>query len=271
LTGLSAQRKLPEWRRDIYQTPPVRNVGSGEIIFFVDCFSRYFEPEIARDAHAVLEAGGYSVAEAGVARPLCCGRTFLSAGMVEEARKELARLAEAVGTAAVRGIPIIGLEPSCVLTMRDELGVILSGEMVDAIASQAVLLEEFLARESRSGRLKLRFRDDGPREALLHGHCHQKAFGTMPDIVAALKLVPGLTVRPIESSCCGMAGAFGYEKVNQEVSLRMAEYSLMSAVRNAQADTVIVADGTSCRHQIEHCTNRTAVHVARVLRAAMAT
>jgi FAD/FMN-containing dehydrogenase/ferredoxin len=111
LTGLSAQRKLPEWRRDIYQTPPVRNVGSGEIIFFVDCFSRYFEPEIARDAHAVLEAGGYSVAEAGVARPLCCGRTFLSAGMVEEARKELARLAEAVGSAAVRGIPIIGLEP----------------------------------------------------------------------------------------------------------------------------------------------------------------
>ncbi len=271
LTGLSAQRKLPEWRRDIYRTPLAKNGGSGEVMFFVDCFSRYFEPENARDARAVLEAGGYAVTEPHVARPLCCGRTFLSAGMVEEARKELARLVEAVGPAAVRGIPIIGLEPSCLLTMRDELGVILKGEMVDAIAAQAVLLEEYLAKESRSGKLKLALRDDGPREALLHGHCHQKAFGTMPDIVAALKLVPGLTVKSIESSCCGMAGAFGYEKANQEVSLRMAERSLMPAVRNAPADTLIVADGTSCRHQIEHCTDRAAVHVARVLRAALAT
>src|SRR5258707_9237396 len=181
-------------------------------MFFVDCFSRYFEPENARDARAVLEAAGYSVTEPHVAQPLCCGRTFLSAGMVEEARKELARLVEAVGPAAVRGIPIIGLEPSCLLTMRDELSVILKGEMVDAIAAQAVLLEEYLAKESRSGKLKLALRDDGPREALLHGHCHQKTFGTIPDIVAALKLVPGLTVKSIDSSSCGMPGAFGYEK-----------------------------------------------------------
>src|SRR5258707_15466419 len=176
-------------------------------MFFVDCFSRYFEPENARDARAVLEAAGYSVTEPHVAQPLCCGRTFLSAGMVDEARKELARLVEAVGPAAVRGIPIIGLEPSCLLTMRDELGVILKGEMVDAIAAQAVLLEEYLARESRSGKLKLALRDNGPREALLHGHGRQKAFGAMPDIVAALQLVPGLMVKPIEPSCCCLAGA----------------------------------------------------------------
>src|SRR5258708_2421375 len=235
LTGFSAQRKLPEWRRDIYRTPLAKNGSSNEVMFFVDCFSRYFEPENARDARAVLEAGGYAVVEPRVARPLCCGRTFLSAGMVEEARKELTRLVEALGPAAMRGTPVIGLEPSCLLTMRDELGAILKGERVEAIAAQAVLLEEFLARESRSGKLKLSFRDDGPREALLHGHCHQKAFGAMPDIVAVLKLVPGLTVKPIESSCCGMAGAFGYEKANQEASVRMAERSPMPAVRNPPA------------------------------------
>ncbi|HLY98590.1 MAG TPA: FAD-linked oxidase C-terminal domain-containing protein [Candidatus Angelobacter sp.] len=270
-TGLSAKRKLPHWRRDIYQTPPAKNGANGEVMFFVDCFSRYFEPENARDARAVLEAAGYSVAESSVSsRPLCCGRTFLSAGMVKQAREELTRLVAVVGPAALRGVPIIGLEPSCLLTLRDELSAILKGELVDAVASKAVLFEEFLVHESRSGKLNLPLRDDGPREALLHGHCHQKAFGAVPSVVAALKLVPGLAVQQIESSCCGMAGAFGYETDHQEISLRMAERSLMPAIRSAPASTVIVADGTSCRHQIEHCTGRVAVHAARVLKAALA-
>ncbi len=268
-TGLSARRKLPHWRRDFYRPSPQKEGDSGEVVLFVDCFSRYFEPENARAARAVLEAGGYTVLEPNPSRPLCCGRTFLSAGLVAQARAEMSRLVDSVGAYAQRGLPIIGIEPSCLLTLRDELKVILRGDVVDAVAAQAVLFEEFLAREARSGKLKIAFRNDGPREAFLHGHCHQKAFGAMPDVVAALKLVPGLMVKQIESSCCGMAGAFGYEAGHQEVSMRMAERDLLPAVRKAPQEAVIVADGTSCRHQIADGTGRTAVHVSRVLEAAL--
>jgi Fe-S oxidoreductase len=176
----------------------------------------------------------------------------------------------AVGADARRGVPIVGIEPSCLLTLRDELTAVLKGDAVDAVAGRAVLFEEFLAREARTGKLDLAFRNDGPREAFLHGHCHQKAFGTMPDVVAALKLVPGLAVKQIESSCCGMAGSFGYEAGHEEISVRMAERDLLPAVRKAPREALIVADGTSCRHQIADHTNRTAVHASRVLEAALA-
>ncbi len=268
-TGLSARRKLPNWRRDCYRPLPNKNGNPGDVVLFVDCFSRYFEPENARAARTVLEAGGYTVIEPNASRPLCCGRTFLSAGLVAQAREEMSRLVAAVGAYAQRGMPIIGIEPSCLLTLRDELQAVLKGEAVDAVAAQAVLFEEFLAREARGGKLKLAFRDDGPREAFLHGHCHQKAFGAMPDVIAALKLIPGLTVKQIESSCCGMAGAFGYEVGHEEISRRMAERNLLPAVRKAPPEALIVADGTSCRQQIADGANRTAVHVSRVLEAAL--
>jgi Fe-S oxidoreductase len=193
----------------------------------------------------------------------------LSAGLVDEARVELQRLVAALGPHAQRGVPIVGIEPSCLLTLRDELPVVVQGEAVSAITKQSLLLEEFLAGESRRGSLKLPFRENGKREAFLHGHCHQKALGTMPDVVAALQLVPGLSVKTIESSCCGMAGAFGYEKDHYDVSMRMAGRNLLPAVRSAPPDALIVADGTSCRHQIEDGTGRAAVHVARVLESAL--
>ncbi|GAC1593614.1 MAG: hypothetical protein NVS4B10_00490 [Myxococcales bacterium] len=271
LTGMTARRKLPAFRRDIYRTPPARMAGK-EVFLFVDTFSRYFEPENARAARAVLEAGGYTVVEdAPPPRPLCCGRTFLSAGLVDQAREELTRVAATLGPYAERGVPIIGIEPSCILSLRDELGVVLDGGPIAAIAKQSFLLEEFLAAEARRRTLKLAFRKDGPRQAYLHGHCHQKAMGTMPDVVTALQLVPGLQVNAIESSCCGMAGSFGYEAQHYDVSMKMAERSLLPAVRGAPPDALIVADGTSCRHQIEDGAARKAVHVARVLAAALAT
>jgi Fe-S oxidoreductase len=191
--------------------------------------------------------------------------------MVDQAREELTRLVEALGAYAERGVPIVGIEPSCLLTLRDELPVVVpaGAGAVDAIARQAVLLEELIARDSRRGALALPLRDTGPREAFVHGHCHQKALGAMPDVVAALRLVPGLAVHTIESSCCGMAGGFGYEAEHYEISMRMAERSLLPAVRRAPADALIVADGTSCRHQIADGADRTAVHVARVLEAAL--
>jgi Fe-S oxidoreductase len=186
------------------------------------------------------------------------------------AREEMSRLVTALGPHADRGVPIVGIEPSCLLTLRDELGAVVEGRAVQAVAKQSLLLEEFLAGEARRGELKLALRETGKREAYLHGHCHQKALGTMPDVVAALQLVPGLSVKPIESSCCGMAGAFGYEANHYDISMRMAERSLLPAVRGAPSDALIVADGTSCRHQIEDGANRSAVHVARVLESALA-
>jgi FAD/FMN-containing dehydrogenase/Fe-S oxidoreductase len=272
LLGLSRKRTLPAWRSDIYRPLPEPAVPDGrEVALLVDCFSRYFEPDNARAARRVLEAGRYTVHEDTSSRPLCCGRTFLSAGMVDQAREELTRLVEALGPLAERGVPIVGIEPSCLLTLRDELPVVVpaSAGAVGAIARQAVLLEELVAGDSRRGALALPLRDAGPREAFIHGHCHQKALGAMPDVVAALRLVPGLTVHTIESSCCGMAGGFGYEAEHYEISMRMAERSLLPAVRRAPPDALIVADGTSCRHQIADGAGRAAVHVARVLEAAL--
>ena len=271
LLGLAGERRPPPFRRDHYRTPPPKAAGKGgqEVLLLVDTFSRWFEPENASAARAVLEAGGYTVIEPETGRPLCCGRTFLSAGLVEEARTELTRLVAVLGPLAERGVPIIGLEPSCLLTLRDELGAVLKDEKIAAISKQSLLFEEFLAREARGGTLRLPFQKQEPRQAFLHGHCHQKAMGTMPDVAAALQLVPGLSVSQIESSCCGMAGAFGYEAEHYQVSLQMAERRLLPAVRAAPAGALIVADGTSCRHQIEHGSGRAAVHVARVLAAAL--
>jgi FAD/FMN-containing dehydrogenase/Fe-S oxidoreductase len=268
LTGMSARRKLPAWRRDVWRAPPPKKAGK-EVLLFVDCFSRYFEPENARASHGVLEACGYTVTEDDSSRPLCCGRTFLSAGLVDEAREELTRLVGALGGRAESGVPILGIEPSCLLTLRDELGAVVKDGLVKAIARQALLLEEFLAAEARRGDLKNPFQARGERKAYLHGHCHQKALGAMPDVVAALQLVPGLSVQTIDSGCCGMAGAFGYEAEHYDVSLRMAERSLLPAVRGAPPEALIVADGTSCRHQIADGAQRAAVHVARVLESSL--
>ena len=277
LTGMSRKRKLPAWRRDIYKpsaalgAPDAPAAKPGKtVMLFADCFSRYFEPENARATRAVLEAGGYTVIEDASDRPLCCGRTFLSAGLVDEARVELTRLVAALGPHAERGVPIVGIEPSCLLTLRDELPVVVQDPAVPAIMRQAMLLEEFLVAEHRRGELDLPLHACGSPQAFVHGHCHQKALGAMPAVAAALALVPGLQVTTIESSCCGMAGAFGYETDHYEISMRMANRSLLPAVRGAPPDALIVADGTSCRHQIADGAGRPAVHVARVLEAALA-
>jgi Fe-S oxidoreductase len=241
-------------------------------VLLVDTFNNYFEPENARAALAVLRAAGYVVhlprARDG-ARPLCCGRTFLAAGLVAEAEAEARRMIATLKPFIDRGVPVIGLEPSCLLTLRDEFISMLPGGDAAELALNAMLLEEFLAREADAGRLKLKLKALPQKKALLHGHCHQKAFAVMPAVQRALKLVPQLEVETIEASCCGMAGSFGYEAEHYEVSMKMAEASLLPAVRAADADTLIVADGTSCRHQIHDGARRNALHVARVLERAL--
>ncbi|MGB8265529.1 MAG: heterodisulfide reductase-related iron-sulfur binding cluster, partial [Candidatus Velthaea sp.] len=164
-----------------------------------------------------------------------------------------------------RGVPVVGLEPSCLLTLRDEFVSLLPGDEARALANAALLFEEFVAREADAGRWQLALDALPQRLAYLHGHCHQKAFGAMPAIVRTLRLVPGLEVKTIASSCCGMAGTFGYEREHYEISLAMAERSLLPAVREAPPDALIVTDGVSCRHQIAAGARRDALHVAQVL------
>ena len=276
LAGFSARRALPEWRSDTFlerSGPREPGTDAREVLLFVDTFTNFFEPENARAAVRVLEAAGAGVRIARApdgGRPLCCGRTFLSAGMVDEARREARRMVDALLPYARRGVPIIGLEPSCLFTLRDEFKAVLPGDETAALGAQAMLLEEFLARESDAGRLALQLREIGATRALLHGHCHQKAFDVMPAVQKVLRLVPGLEIETIESSCCGMAGSFGYEAAHYDVSMKMAEVALLPRVRAADAATLVVADGTSCRHQIRDGAQREAIHVARVLERALA-
>jgi Fe-S oxidoreductase len=270
IAGFSAQRSLPRWRSDWFDKTklPANVQGAGrDVVLFADTFNRYFERENIDAALAVLAAGGYRVTVATPvdgARPLCCGRTFLSVGKVAEARQEMERTLAALAPFAAAGTPIIGLEPSCLFSFRDEIPSLLKSETARQVASHALLFEEFLAREAAAGRLNLPLAPTKKR-ALLHGHCHQKSFDTMADVTATLKLIPELDVEPIESSCCGMAGAFGYHADTIGVSRAMGELSLLPAVRKAPEDAIIVADGTSCRHQIKDGAGREAMHVARVL------
>jgi FAD/FMN-containing dehydrogenase/Fe-S oxidoreductase len=287
IAGLSARRSLPRWRQDVFDdsffASPARGEGGGEsgarnpegrnVILFADTFNRYFERENLDAAIAVLNAAGYAVQIArpadGEKRPLCCGRTFLSVGAVDQARAEAGRTLAALQPFIDAGIPVIGLEPSCILSFRDEVPVLVKSNTAQKLASLALTFEEFLAREHKAGRLDLKLKAT-PQRALVHGHCHQKAFEAFGPVQTVLKLVPNLAVESVESSCCGMAGAFGYGADTIDVSLAMGELSLLPAVRKAPDDAIIVADGASCRHQIHDGTGREAVHVARVLARCLA-
>ncbi|KYG25476.1 lactate dehydrogenase [Bradyrhizobium sp. AT1] len=267
--GISARRALPAFRSDVF-VPPPGSVGpeSGrEVVLFADTFNRIYERENLDAALRVLTAGGYRVhlpQPVSGSRPLCCGRTFLSAGLVDEAKAELDRLVAAFAPFAARGVPIVGLEPSCLLTLRDELASLRKDNDAKAVGAHALTFEEFLVREAEADRLQLPLGVVADK-AMVHGHCHQKSFGAFKPVEQVLRLVPGLEVETIESSCCGMAGAFGYGADTYDASIEMAELSLLPAVRRADQNTLVVADGTSCRHQIHDGTKREALHVARVL------
>ncbi|MBO1081516.1 FAD-binding and (Fe-S)-binding domain-containing protein [Roseomonas haemaphysalidis] len=262
--GLAAGRALPRFRRDVFRDAEANRPGGEEaVILFADTFNRYYEPENLRDAVTVLAAAGCSVTPAAApdGRPLCCGRTYLAAGMVDEARAEAKRTLDALSQSDA---PVIGLEPSCLTTLRDEFLSLLPGEASTRLAARARLTGEFLAGRD------LPLRPIGTAQAHVHGHCHQKAFGAFAPAVKALKQVPGLAVAPIASSCCGMAGSFGYEARNQDASRAMAELSLLPAIRATAPEDAVVADGTSCRHQIRDLSGREAVHSIRLLARAVA-
>jgi FAD/FMN-containing dehydrogenase/Fe-S oxidoreductase len=283
LLGFSAKRSLPEWRSDTFwraknnepglfadqaSVLSVAARGGKTAVLFVDTFNGTFESENAFAAARVLEAAGYvlhTVEKSGGkgGGHHCCGRTFLASGMVDEAKVRAEALINALLPLAQAGIPIVGLEPSCLLTLRDETLVMGFGDKAQTVAKQALLFEEFIAREIKVGRFELALKPS-TAPILLHGHCHQKAFGAVSPIMEVLKLIPGAEPELIDSSCCGMAGSFGYEASHFDVSMQMAEASLLPAIR-AKPDAVVVADGTSCRHQIGDGAQREAVHVAVLL------
>jgi Fe-S oxidoreductase len=215
----------------------------------------------------VLRRAGYRVVSVDPprGRPLCCGRTFLAAGLVDEARRETQRMLDALAPRIAAGTPIVGLEPSCLLTLRDEFPAMLPGHPTKVLAERAQLFEEFVETEHAAGRFHLSLRPMEGRAALLHGHCHQKAFGTVSAAVKSLQLIPGLTVETFDSTCCGMAGSFGYEVEHYEMSLKIGELGVLPQMRAAPPDALIAASGTSCRHQIADAAGREARHLVRIL------
>jgi FAD/FMN-containing dehydrogenase/Fe-S oxidoreductase len=275
MIGLSARRSLPRWRLDWFRDSSASYKAGHdgrEVVLFADTFNRYFERENIDAALRVLRSAGYRVhvaAPAQGSRPLCCGRTFLAVGKVDEARREAERVIAAVTPFVDRGVAVVGLEPSCVLGFRDEIPGMIKSPAARRLAQRFVLFEEFLASETQAGRLDLTLAPLAAR-ALVHGHCHQKSFAAMGAVETALRLIPDLVIETIESSCCGMAGSFGFGAETIDASLAMGELTLLPAVRTAPDDAIIVADGTSCRHQIHDRTGRHALHVAQVLSRSVA-
>ncbi|HEY4211104.1 MAG TPA: FAD-linked oxidase C-terminal domain-containing protein [Steroidobacteraceae bacterium] len=285
LVGFAAKRPLPKWRADTFFNTArsnLRAAGAGEpfsdaattlaahaahgkaAVLFVDTFNGVFETETALAAARVLRSAGYTLHTVRKDRGhYCCGRTFLAVGKVKEARARSGELIAALGPFARAGVPIVGLEPSCLLTLRDEALVMRLGEDAAVVAKQSFLFEEFLSREIRAGRCSLDL-DSATAPIVVHGHCHQKAFGIAGSVVELLSLIPGATVKALESSCCGMAGSFGYEAEHHEMSVRMGEAGLLPAVRSAEG-AIVVAAGTSCRRQILDGTGRDALHAAALL------
>jgi Fe-S oxidoreductase len=297
IMGISAQRSLPIWKSKnfwsqkestSYQYSPeqlANNADGKGVVLLADTFNAYFEDENLQAALKVLNAAGYRVHiphktqsknqanktkqtngnENGCSKEFCCGRTYLAAGMVDKAKATLGELVNHLAPYANKNIPIIGLEPSCLFTLKDEALVMGFGERAITVSKQAQLLEEFLASEAKAGNLKLSLKT-ADKAVLFHGHCHQKSFAAVTPAMELLKLIPNAEPKLIESSCCGMAGSFGYEAEHIEVSKQMAEASLLPSIRKSP-DSWVVADGTSCRHQIADGTQREAVHIARILAA----
>lgn len=278
--GLSAERTLPEPAAAPFIAPelsPSGNTDLPEVVLWVDTFSRHFEPDIPNAALEVLQAAGYPILiatpttdVADADRPLCCGRTYLAQGMVEQARLEATRLVNSLLPHVQAGRVIIGLEASCVLGLRDDAQALGLGEHAALVGKSVLLLEEFLARESTAKRLHLPLQALPPGETLIHGHCHQKAVGAMKAMRRVLKLIPNHDFAIIEAGCCGMAGTFGIETEHAALSSQMAEQALLPALRE-KPQARVVANGFSCRHQIRAHGDTRAQHLALLLRAALLT
>jgi FAD/FMN-containing dehydrogenase/Fe-S oxidoreductase len=240
--------------------------GRREVVFFHDTFMEHNHPAVGQAAVKVLEAAGF--APIILEKRACCGRPAVSKGLLDEAKELAQQNLALLAPYAQRGIPIIGCEPGCMSMLADEYVALVPGEQSKAVAGMTLLLDQLLVQEAREGRLKLTF-DGEARRVLFHGHCQQKATFGADSTLAMLRLMPNCTAEMVDSSCCGMAGSFGYEKEHYDLSIKLAEITLAPAVRAAPAGTIICATGTSCRDQIAHTTDRQAIHPIEVIAAAL--
>ncbi|RME42088.1 MAG: FAD-binding oxidoreductase [Caldilineae bacterium] len=270
--GIDRRRPLPSFARQPFtawfkrHTPPADASERKTVVLFNDTFNTYNHPQVAIAAVEVLEAAGYGVVLPG---HRCCGRPMISKGLVEAARAAAAQTIARLHPFARQGLPIIGLEPSCISALRDDYFALLPGDSrVAEVAAATRSFEEFIAAQADDPAFRLPL-EDSPARILLHGHCHQKALIGTEAAHKTLHLLPNAQVTEVDSGCCGMAGAFGYEAEHHDISLAMAERRLLPAVRRAGDDTLLVAAGTSCRQQIWHGTHREALHPAQVLRRAL--
>jgi FAD/FMN-containing dehydrogenase/Fe-S oxidoreductase len=264
--GIDRRRSLPRlywnhFRRWFARHRPAPSAGRyGRVLLLDDCFTTFHEPAIGKAAVRVLEKAGYAIELAGLA---CCCRPMISKGFLREGRDLIQTQLPDLSRRIAEGVPILGLEPSCLLTLADEWPELVSHPDIHRIAAAAELADSWLARQAKEGRCDVCFKAR-PEKCILHGHCHQKALMGMAGSVAALRLVPGLDVVALDTGCCGMAGSFGFEKEHYDLSVAIAGLELLPALA-ADPQALVVAPGTSCRHQIKDLTARRAWHPMEVL------
>lgn len=272
--GITKHRPLPKLARQPFTGWFTRSENghsnrqehSKQVVLFCDTFNNFHAPQVLIAAAELLEALGFEVL---LSNHGCCGRPMISKGLVENARRAARQTVDALHIHTQKGIPVIGCEPGCLLSLRDEYLYLLPGDAAAKnVAGHSFLFEEFLAYVAGEQDLSARFSQEA-RRVLLHGHCHQKALvGTGP-VTLMLQLPKNYRVEEVDSGCCGMAGSFGYESEHYEISMEMAERRLLPAIRNEPEATLIAANGFSCRHQVMHGTGRVALHPVEILRKAM--
>ena len=274
--GISAARPLPRFQRqDLlawFRRRPVRTTpaSQGELVFLADSFTTFTEPAVPIAAIEFLELAGWRVRLESAG---CCGRASLSKGLVDQARRMAAGLVDRLGEAAARGVPIVGVEPSCLLTLRDEYPALLAGDpRAQVVAGGTRLPEELLVEAIDAGRLVLPAENSvSGRRVVFHGHCHQKALAGTAATMALLRSIPGADVIELDAGCCGMAGSFGFEAEHYDLSMSIGELRLFPAVRAEAEETIIAATGVSCRQQVAHGTGRRARHPLEIIRQTLLT
>ncbi|HEX7125197.1 MAG TPA: heterodisulfide reductase-related iron-sulfur binding cluster, partial [Thermodesulfobacteriota bacterium] len=275
VAGIDRRRPLPRFQRETLprwfasRPAPAGGGTRGEVVFLADSFTSFTEPDIGRAAVELLERAGYRVR---LETEVCCGRAQISKGLLRDAKASAAALAAKLGPEAARGVTIVGCEPSCLLTLREEHPALLPGNAdAAAVAKRARLVEELLVEAIDQGALAVPAANgQPPRRVLFHGHCHQKALAGTAATVALLARIPGAEVVELDAGCCGMAGSFGFEAEHYDLSMAIGGQRLFPAVRAEGPETLVAATGVSCRQQIAHGTGRRAHHPVVLLHEAIA-
>jgi Fe-S oxidoreductase len=265
LVGIARARPMPRFSRETLVRWHRQKPGTRDVVFLADSFTTFTEPAVGRAAIELLEAAGYSVRlESGG----CCGRASISKGLLDQAGRMAADMTGRLAPYAEKGVPIVGCEPSCLLTLREEhLALQPDDERAETVAGATRLVEELLVEAIDDGALTLR--GGGPRRIVFHGHCHQKALAGTTATMALLQRIPGADVVELDAGCCGMAGSFGFEAEHYELSMQIGESRLFPALRAEDGETLVAATGVSCRQQISHGVGRVARHPVQIVREAL--